>query len=390
MNTALPVLLVLIAQVAGEDRAYVTIPEQDRAALIVFSHQNHLVNSGLVCADCHTEAHASQSSEDNVLPKEETCGRCHAEVSDPFQCAFCHQQGAPRVAFDSPERIIDFPHQFHVGQEQMNCEDCHAGLDQTDYASRLNWPIMTDCLTCHQDVDAPYECETCHPKVEAIRPRTHRVDWLHEHPQHVRATDMPCSVCHTDGWCEDCHAGALLATTSAPADRVAIYAPSLRGRVAQVIERQHEPNYRFTHPLDSVGKERTCQTCHEPDYCMECHRVEGREDRFKPVWHGTLPNDPVPWVLSGVGTGGGRHGQWARRDLERCLACHDVDGADPSCLQCHVDFDGVRGTDPATHPAGFADDVGKGGFHGDDHATCYACHLNVQTTGVGFCGYCHP
>jgi hypothetical protein len=33
-------------------------------------------------------------------------------------------------------------------------------MDRTDYASRRNWPVMDDCLTCHQDRDAPFDCET--------------------------------------------------------------------------------------------------------------------------------------------------------------------------------------------------------------------------------------
>ncbi len=380
--------LVMVWAAHAEDRSHVTIPEQNRSALIIFSHAEHLLDYGLTCVDCHTEAAASSRSRDNILPKEATCGTCHSEVEDETQCGMCHRPDVQRVAFDSPERLIEFPHGYHLETVQLSCEGCHLGMTETDYASRHNWPIMDDCLTCHQDADAPLVCETCHPRVEVIRPQTHRVDWVYEHKQHSRADDMPCEKCHDDSWCEDCHAGALLVQASSPTDRVPTYAPSSRGRIGQVVQRQHEPNYRFLHPLDAAGKERRCQSCHEPDYCIDCHRVEDREERFKPIWHGPLPQDPEPWV-AGMGSGGGRHASWARRDIERCIACHDVDAADPSCLQCHVDFDGVRGTDPATHGVNFADVAGRGDFHTDDGATCYACHVNTRTGGVGFCGYCH-
>lgn len=388
MMVAVWILLFGLSQ--ADERGLVTIPEQDRASLIVFSHAEHLVDYGLQCTDCHIAATDSRTSADNILPKEETCEACHAEeVNDKAQCEKCHRAEAPRVEFANPERLIEFPHDYHLSVVQMDCENCHIGMATTDYASRHHWPIMDDCLTCHQDETAPLECETCHPKVEVIRPRTHGADWVYEHKQHHRADDMPCQKCHDDSWCEDCHTGALLAQTMEPTDRVATYAPSSRGRIAQVIARQHEPNYRFLHPLDATGKERQCQTCHEPDYCIDCHRVEDREERFKPIWHGPLPDDPEPWIAAGMGSGGGRHATWARRDLERCIACHDVDGADPSCLQCHVDFDGVKGTDPATHGSGFAETAGNGSFHTDPGASCYACHLDTRTEGVGFCGYCH-
>lgn len=390
MNRLATAVLLTIWVGALRAEEVITIPEQDREALIHFSHQAHLNDYGVVCADCHVDAATSRAATDNILPREKDCASCHAEeVPDPDQCEKCHRSEVEKVSFKSPERVIDFHHQYHVDVLKLECEWCHKGMDRTDYASRANWPVMDDCLTCHQDRDAPFDCATCHPRVEVIRPQTHQQDWIHEHKQHVRAVDMPCSKCHEDTWCEDCHAGALLSVAGTPADRVLVSAPSSRGRVVQTVQRQHELSYRFTHPLDAVGKERQCQSCHEPDYCVDCHRVEGQEERFKPIWHGPVPGEELPWVLGTVGSGGGRHGQWARRDMERCVACHDVEGDDPSCVQCHVDLDGVRGTDPRTHPPRFADRVGEGDFHDDPGSLCYACHVNTNTSSVGFCGYCH-
>lgn len=375
---------------AGEAEIPITIPEQNRSAIIKFSHRYHLLDIGLFCTDCHVKAPTSKAASDNILPVEETCANCHKEeVEDPAQCEKCHQHPAHPVAFENPERVIDFPHQFHLDKLELVCQDCHRNMTGTDYASRVHWPVMEECLTCHQDAEAPYDCDTCHPKVEVIRPQNHRADWIYEHKQHSRAADMPCAKCHQDTWCEDCHAGALTVALEEPAERMASGAPQDRGRVGQILQRQHELNYRFTHSLDAVGKERQCATCHATSFCVDCHRIEGDEARFKPVWHGPLPGDPTPWVVAGMGSGGGRHAAWARRDIERCVACHDVEGEDPSCMQCHVDFDGVKGTDPRTHPRRFADQIGTGDFHTNPHSLCYACHVNTRTSGVGFCGYCH-
>ncbi len=373
-----------------EGKIPITIPEQDRSKVIKFSHQYHLQDIGLYCTDCHVKAPGSGSAGDNLLPVEATCAECHKkEVEDPAQCEKCHTDPKHPAGFTNPERVIDFPHQFHLKNVGLVCQDCHRDMQKTDYASRKNWPAMPECLTCHQDAAAPADCETCHPKVEVIRPQNHRADWIHEHKEHSRATDMPCSQCHQDTWCEDCHAGALTLELESPPDRMASGAPQDRGRVGQVLQRQHELNYRFTHPLDAAGKERQCATCHTTPFCVDCHRIDGDDRRLKPVWHGPLPEDPRPWVMAGVGSGGGRHATWARQDMERCVACHDLEADDPSCVQCHVDFDGVKGTDPRTHPNRFADRMGEGEFHENPGALCYSCHINTQTSGVGFCGYCH-
>ena len=26
-------------------------------------------------------------------------------------------------------------------------------------------------------------------------------------------------------------------------------------------------------------------------------------------------------------------------DIERCQACHDIEGGDPTCIRCHIDTD---------------------------------------------------
>ena len=58
----------------------------------------------------------------------------------------------------------------------------------------------------------------------------------------------------------------------------------------------------------------------------------------------------------GVGSGGGRHAELARRDIESCMTCHDARGGDPVCITCHVDADAPtdrfpRGSSvPVHHP----------------------------------------
>ena len=363
----------------------VTIPEEDRSRLIRFSHKFHITEIGATCTDCHTAAPTSDRATDRLLPMKAACAQCH-DVEDKSDCEKCHRDTTRLADFQNPERVIDFPHRRHVQKVGMRCVDCHTGLDQVDYASRANWPGMDDCLACHNNLKAPFDCENCHPKVEVIRPRSHGVSFLHEHKAQVRAGTMPCAKCHDEAYCQECHLGARLTEQKSPADRAGPGEPQDRGKTNQIVQRQHALNYRFTHPMDAVGKERECATCHDQRaFCADCHRAAGVDDRrVKPVWHGDVGG---PWILGRVGNGG-RHAAWARRDIERCAACHDVERGDPSCLQCHVDFDGRRGSDPRTHDryAGRDDDWG---FHTDPGAVCFTCHVNTKRPGAGFCGYCH-
>ena len=79
--------------------------------------------------------------------------------------------------------------------------------------------------------------------------------------------------------------------------------------------------------------------------------------------------------------------------MESCASCHDAEGADPTCVTCHMDADGVKGTDARTHAKGFRAGE-QGSWHSDPGANCFTCHsdANARVGGIkgqGFCGYCH-
>jgi hypothetical protein len=110
--------------------------------------------------------------------------------------------------------------------------------------------------------------------------------------------------------------------------------------------------------------------------------------KFKPATH-----LQAGFVAIGVGSGGGMHGTLAKRDIESCASCHDTEGADPVCITCHMDPDGIKGNDPKSHARGFM--MGeKGSWHSDPGSPCYTCHTDANARvdglrGRGFCGYCH-
>ena len=130
-----------------------------------------------------------------------------------------------------------------------------------------------------------------------------------------------------------------------------------------------------------------CQSIHKTG--ASCHQGENADYSLggvEPTSH-LKPN----FVTIGVGSGGGIHATLARRDIETCAACHDVQGADPTCITCHLDSDGIKGTNPKTHPAGFMHDT-YGDWHTSNASVCFTCHTSSSPSsppGVGFCGYCH-
>jgi len=135
-----------------------------------------------------------------------------------------------------------------------------------------------------------------------------------------------------------------------------------------------------------------CKTCHnEGTFCVECHSSQGGDyatTGFTPANH-KKPN----FITLGVGSGGGEHAVQAKRDIEKCASCHDVEGGDANCILCHVDNTGIKGTHPKTHAKNFMRGT-HGDWHSDQGSVCFNCHIDANArpkgiSGTGFCGYCH-
>jgi hypothetical protein len=195
----------------------------------------------------------------------------------------------------------------------------------------------------------------------------------------------------------DCHNGVQLQTVNVPGrDLMTTRSPRLiaidRGQ-GSALAKVHDLNFRFTHGAFAKGRISDCQSCHnqaQERTCVECHEAGGNitQVNFKPATH-----LQAGFATLGVGSGGGAHAQLARRDIESCASCHDVQGADPTCITCHVDPDGIRGTNPKTHVRGFLRGT-DGPWHSDPGSACFVCHSDPNARvggmkGQGFCGYCH-
>jgi hypothetical protein len=317
-------------------------------------------------------------------------------VDDDEECETCHKNDNYEPLIQNSSSLI-FNHKIHYDRE-MDCESCHAGLSEVDYSfeSAMLNPPMENCAACHNETKiASNACESCHIANFDLIPQSHRnVDYMRSHKFLSWEKDANCMMCHNNNTCQECHVATNVVTeTNLPDDFYQPYMPSMGidGAKQQVLLKVHgDLNYRYSHGIDAKGKSSDCQTCHQIEtFCANCHAAENRDFALSgivPASH-LLPN----FKTIGVGTGGGEHATLAKRDIERCVSCHDVQGADPTCIVCHLDSDGIKGTNPKTHIRNFMRNE-KGDWHDSMGSICYNCHTSASPMSQptdGFCNYCH-
>ncbi len=370
----------------------------DNSKVIKFDHKLHIADAGAKCEECHAAALTSISSKDNLNPKMKDCSGCH-DVKDEKKCNLCHYEGVYKK-FKATDSELNFSHKQHLSQGKK-CTDCHKELEKVKFAkeSKESFPEMESCYSCHNNEKAPNNCESCHSNLTNLVPKTHnKSNFLNEHKSITVSgvsSKNNCMMCHSDNFCQTCHS-PLKYNGENKAEN--FYAPYYTKEGATRIDRgdlqklttAHNINYKFTHGLDANQKSFECKTCHDPvTFCSSCHQNGGDLlTGFAPQSH-RQPD----FTTMGVNTGGGLHSELARRDIESCQSCHDVEGRDPACVKCHFDSDGIKGTNPRTHESGFLHDE-KGLWHDTQGAVCYTCHTDANARfdgvkGVGFCGYCH-
>ncbi|CAN5433578.1 hypothetical protein BH10BAC5_BH10BAC5_23540 [soil metagenome] len=399
------ILFLCTTAYLSSDKGEVKQPEKkdgyeryDNSKIIKFNHKLHVVDLEVKCEDCHTGAVKSVSAKDNLNPKKDICATCH-DVKDTKTCNLCHYDGVfKKLSVQKPEII--FSHKYHIDSEKQKCADCHQGLDKVKFSkeSAAGFPSMENCITCHNSKKAVNNCESCHSNLTGLHPKNHQSpNFLNEHKMisDIATDKNNCMMCHSDNFCQACHSPKGIKSENSKNNFDAPYYTKESGvrtdRAAlQKLTTVHNLNYKFTHGLDANQKGFECKTCHEPQsFCVSCHSNGGElTTGIAPTSH-LIPN----FTTIGVNTGGGLHSSLAKKDLDACASCHNVEGRDPVCIKCHFDNDGVKGTNPKTHELGFLRDE-RGNWHDTQGAVCYTCHTDANAkpngiTGLGFCGYCH-
>ena len=305
---------------------------------VKFSHVNHVSERGIACADCHTAAPDSKLASDRLIPVHESCQSCHEEQINN-DCAYCHTNPDDIQPMVLPARDLVFSHERHVGNCGIACETCHGSVSSDPNVEDIHIPEMSTCMQCHGKGKVSDECSTCHRDFSRLIPGNHLEAGFtkqHDNPVRVGLIDVDCATCHRESFCQECHTGDQLrrfggmpGLMTAPGART----PLKDSPDALRLQAAHDLNYRFDHAIDARSRASDCASCHEArTFCVECHRSEGLLNAgvVKPQSH-----FEAGFVTIGAGSGGGRHAEMGRRDIESCVSCHDVEGKDPSCMLCH-------------------------------------------------------
>jgi len=135
--------------------------------------------------------------------------------------------------------------------------------------------------------------------IESSKPDTHTNAWGVTHGKQARAKDKECLMCHSDRLeCIQCH--------------------------EDVKPRNHTATWTMKgHGLESRWNKNSCKTCHQEEFCTECH------DTSFPVSHKVRGFGPTTWVSQSDTTShcqtscikpGGK--SWKNIPNKDCLVCH--------------------------------------------------------------------
>jgi len=131
------------------------------------------------------------------------------------ECLQCHPYFRERPLFS----VVYFSHDAHAA-EGLRCERCHVASGP----ARCVPPAMSGCGDCHEEVDRGDSCNMCHPYGSLFHGAALAGD---------REIGMQCETCHIPAVLTD---GA---------------------REMGLPDFDEDPD--------------TCQACHEPVFCSQCH-----------------------------------------------------------------------------------------------------------------------
>ncbi|MCB0507020.1 MAG: c-type cytochrome [Bacteroidetes bacterium] len=138
----------------------------------------------------------------------------------------------------APDQPIRFSHALHVGQNQIECQYCHIGVEKSRHASIPGTQI---CMNCHkyvqegpkygkEEIAKIYDYAGWDPDKTKFVRAPKNIEWVKihnlpdhvyfNHSQHVKVGGIKCQTCHgkveeyevmkqfaplSMGWCINCH-----------------------------------------------------------------------------------------------------------------------------------------------------------------------------------------
>ncbi len=251
-----------------------------------FSHKLHFEND-VTCDVCHTDMK-------NPVPAFEECSACHDEEINSEFINLVKDLKSYRKGygyFPHPE----FSHPEHL-EASAKCEDCHGNMTEVDMGTQENWPKHDQCWKCHNDKNAPADCNICHLNLKERKPADHTSIFINSHGKLASTSKgKDCLNCHKFASnCSECHRGDNFESYSHPHD------------------------YIFNHKLKKKTKKFKCSTCHSnSSFCSECHIALS-------IWPESH-NEPDFKFIS--------HKNYFKSNPNDCITCHSQ--SSPVCFKCH-------------------------------------------------------
>lgn len=258
---------------------------------------------------------------------------------------------------------------------------------QFDHAAHLDY-VGGDCMSCHMEdaetiVPDRDICAGCHDEdfvAEVTFPgtKTHDVTWALQHGPAARGEFYDCAACHQQSYCLECHKSGF-------ADE--------QGSFSNSMLNVHRSDFHVTHPIAARTDQQLCASCHENQFCVECHNQFDDTDLaivshrlgFSNIRvgssgpaHATFtdsqcvtchkdPNITEYKPLLFTDQWHSEHAREARKNLATCQACHPEGDI---CLKCHSARSGLR-VNP--HPEDWGD-IDDRLLDASDGRTCRKCH----------------
>jgi hypothetical protein len=352
---------------------------------LYFSHEQHLAQK-LPCDMCHEAAPDSTSASESLIPTEETCTTCHeidraqpdkqvAAGQPDAKCSSCHPgwngQGEPaRVVIPRPN--LKFNHKVHVDRK-IRCIDCHGDLlaRKVGLATRAELPRMTLCFDCHEKSKSrsATKCTTCHLGEAGGRMKTDLPEGklvpsgvLRGDAHDLRFRTEHARIAKTDeAYCGSCHEKE--------------FCVDCHDGVVKPLD-FHGNDYVTLHPIDARRNNPDCSACHRAQtFCTGCHGRVGVGDDPKtsqferPSVIGGARNLFHPRTPRGDGTDSwtaDHHATQGRRNIKACASCH----REEFCMSCHA---GAGAIDP--HGPSFASSSRCEALRSRSERMCMRCHV---------------
>jgi len=127
-----------------------------------YSHKTH-VGLGLKCNGCHA---MPGNGEMATFPPESLCMGCHASLKkdsphiQKLAQFVKEKKPVPWVRVYRLPEYVWFSHKVHV--KKAACETCHGPVAGRDVLRQEKPITMAACMACHDETEAPNECNTCH------------------------------------------------------------------------------------------------------------------------------------------------------------------------------------------------------------------------------------